>query len=397
MIDAGPALGDRSLFPDLEPYAYLNHAAVSPPSTPVRRAAEEALADYARRGVEAIGRWIEQRRRLRSKLGALVGARCEDVALVPNTTRGITDVALCFPWRPGDRVLLFEGEFPANVTPWQRAAALFELEVAFLPLASFARDPEEGLASLRLELERGVRLVATSLVQFQTGLRMPVEAMARLCHAHGAELFVDGIQGIGVSPIDLEASGVDYLSCGGHKWLMGLEGVGFVYVRPDRLGALRPHVAGWLSHEDGLRFLLEGPGHLRYDRPLKQTAEVLEGGASNALGCAALEAAVDILAQLGVPAIAAHVGSYLDALEPPLVARGFTSLRSPRPESRSGTLGVLPPDGIDVVELHRALVGRGVSCSIPDGVLRFAPHWPSSADEIPRVLRDLDDALRELR
>src|SRR5690606_30897796 len=113
------------------------------------------------------------------------------------------------------------------------------------------------------------------------------------------------------------------------KWLMGLEGAGFLYVRPDRAAALEPRVAGWLGHEQGLDFLLHGPGHLRYDRPLKRSADVVEGGACNAVGYAALEAAVDLIASLGVEAIHAHANTYLDALEPALVDRGFESLRSP--------------------------------------------------------------------
>ena len=383
-------LGDRSLFPDLEARAYLNHAAVSPVSSAVRHAVTAALDDYARRGVGAIGAWIEQRTRLRGKLAALIGARPEEIAFVPNTTSGVTDIALCFPWQRRDRVVLFTGEFPANVTPWQRAAELHHLETTFLSLEPFARSADEGLESLRVELARGVRLVAVSLVQFQTGLRMPVEAMAKLCQKHGAQLFVDGIQGVGAVPIDVERSGVDYLACGGHKWLMGLEGAGFLYVRQKRAAQLRPHVAGWLSHRNGLSFLFEGSGHLRYDRPIKQTAEFVEGGAYNTLGYAGLEASVDLLAQVGIDSIHAHANAYLDVLEPLLVERGFQSLRSSSSDARSCILGTIPPEGRPVTELHRALAARGIAVTIPDGVLRFAPSWPNSVAEIPGVMAAID-------
>jgi len=118
-------LGDRSLFPDLAARAYVNHAAISPPSVAVRDAVNAVLSDYSERGVGAVGTWLAQRARLRESLAGLIGASKDEIALVPNTTLGVTDIALCFPWRQGDRVLLFEGEFPANVTPWQRAAELF--------------------------------------------------------------------------------------------------------------------------------------------------------------------------------------------------------------------------------------------------------------------------------
>src|SRR5687767_2632670 len=137
-------LGDRSLFPTLEPAAYLNHAAIAPHSLAVQRAVQAVTADYARHGSGAFITWHAERLRLRGLLAQLLGAAAEDIALVANTTRGVTDVAMCLPWRPGDRVVLFEGEFPANVTPWQRAAELFGLELEFLPLRDFLSGRGHG-------------------------------------------------------------------------------------------------------------------------------------------------------------------------------------------------------------------------------------------------------------
>lgn len=388
-------LGSRELFAELAIDVYANHAGISPASLPVRGAVVALLDDYMRRGAGAYGAWQEQRMRLRGKLAELIGAEAADLGFIPNTTTGVVDVALCFPWRAGDRVLVFEGEFPANVTPWQRAAELFGLELVMLPLRDYERSSEEGLARLGAELARGARLVAVSAVQFQSGLVMPIGAMARLCHAHGAELFVDAVQAVGIVPLDVRTLDVDYLACGSHKWLMGLEGGGFLYVKPSRADKLRPAVAGWLSHESALRFLFEGPGHLRYDRPILQRASLVEAGNCNAASLAALEASVDLITSLGVSPIHAHVNAWHDLLEPELTARGFTSLRAAEPERRSGTLSVLPPRGRSVVGLQRALDRRGVACALPDGVLRFAPHWPNSLDEVPRVARAIDSALAE--
>jgi selenocysteine lyase/cysteine desulfurase len=390
-------LGDRSLFPDLAYDAYFNHGAISPPSLAVRRAVTGVLDDYARHGAGSFPRWAAQRNGLRAKLAGLVGARPEDVALMPNTTRGVIDVALCFPWSRGDRVILFEGEFPANVTPWQRAAELFGLEIVWLPLSTFARSDEEGLDRLRQTLSRGARLVAVSAVEFQTGLRMPVEAMATLCHEAGAELFVDAVQAVGAVPLDAGAAGIDYLAAGSHKWLMGSEGAGFLYVSPDRVAALRPRVAGWLSHEDPIGFLLRGPGLLRYDRPVRARADFLEGGNVNTAGLAGLEAAVDLLLQIGVPAIFAHVNGILDALEGPLGARGFESVRSRDLRQRSCTLSLRPPAGVDVIDLQRRLGARAIGCSTPDGLLRFTPHWPNDVGQVGVVVGAVDESLKEIR
>ncbi len=389
-----PRLADRSLFPRLEVRAYLNHAGASPPSEPVRAAALSLLDAYGRAGSGAFMAAHQARVRLREKLAKLVGAAPADLGFTDGTGAGLRAVALCFPWRQGDRVLLFEGEFPSNVTPWQRAAELFGLETVLLPLAPFERSDAEGLALLERELASGARLAAVSLVQFRTGLRMPVEAMAELCHRHGAQICVDAVQACGAVPVDVGALGADYLACGSHKWLMGLHGAGFLYLRPGRAGELRPAVAGWLSHEQPLRFLVEGAGHLRYDRPIRARADFVEASGAAEVPVPALEAAVDLIALLGVPAIHAHLNRYLDRLEPALLERGFHSLRARQPERRSGSLCLLPPNGIDVVALRRGLEARGVACAIPDGVLRFSPHWPNDPGEIPFVLDAVDAALR---
>jgi cysteine desulfurase / selenocysteine lyase len=391
------ALGDRSLYPDLEAEAYLAYAATAPVSSAVKAAVNRVLDGYARRGNVAFFESIEQRERLRHKLGQLVGAPAADIALTSGTTRGISDLALSLPWRSGDRVVLFESEFPANVSPWQRAAELFDLTIDFVPMAQAVEDEASILEPLTRLLERGARLVALSAVQFQTGLRMPLEAIGKLCRQYGAELCVDAIQACGAVPLDVAALGIDYLVCGAHKWLLGPEGVGFVYARPERARALVPRTAGWLSHEEGTTFLFAGPGQLRYDRPIKQSLQMLEGGSSSTLGFAALEAAIDPLLELTPAAILQHLGRYHDAVEPGIVARGFRSRRAKRAEGRSGILSFQPPPGVSAADLVTQLRSRGVFASMPDGLLRLAPHFPNALSEIETVLSALDEALTALR
>lgn len=392
------AIGDRSLFSTLAFDAYLNHAGISAPSKPVVDAVRETLEDYAARGFAAWPTHNERRAKLRERIARMIHASARDVGFTTNTTSGVVDIALCFPWQKGDGAICFEGEFPANVTPWQRAAETFSLDLRMLSLAPFHRDEQEGLAALERALATGdVKLVAVSAVQFQTGLRMPVAKMASLAHRYGAQLFVDAVQACGVVSIDVLQDEIDYLACGSHKWLMGTEGAGFLYVRPERIGALVPRVAGWLSHEEPVRFLLEGAGHLRYDRPIRKQSDFIEGGNVPTPSFAALDASLSLIEELGVDAISAHVQRYHDALEPALVDRGFHSARAPWNAGRSGSLCVRPPEGIALEPLHRALVREKIACAMPDGWLRFSPHWPNALDEVPLVVAGIDRALTQAR
>lgn len=389
-------LGDRSLFPSLEGAAYLAHAAISPLSEPVCARIADVTRDYSRGGMAGFLRWAPRLREVRRDLASLISAEPDEIAFVANTTQGVIDVAFGVPWREGDRVVLFEGEFPANVTPWQRAAEEFRLDLIWLPLSPFHRSVGEGLAELERELERGVRVVAVSAVQYKTGLRMPLAEMAALCHEYDAEIFVDAIQALGATPVDV-SWGIDYLSSGSHKHLMGAEGAGFLYVADRCAASLRPRLAGWLGHEDPVAFLTGDEPQLRYDNPLKLGAQALEIGTSNVMGLAGLGVSLELLSRLGVPAIHSHVQVYLDRLEIGLAERGFESRRSNDPSLRSTLLAVAVPSDVRLSKLAAALRDRGVICNTPDGLMRFAPHWPNSHDEVPVVLDAVDEALAALR
>lgn len=393
-----PRIGDRSLFPELQGDAFLSHAAVSPLSAPVVEAINDAMRDFARHGVAAVRPWVAQRDRLRGKLATLINASAEEIGFVPSTSQGVIAVARSIDFVEGDRILLFRGEFPTNITPWQQIAEERGCEIVWLDTSDVLLSQDPDLSALRAILEQGIKLVAISAVQFQTGWRMPLEEIGALCREHDARLFVDAIQAVGGVPFDVEACNIDFLASGSHKWLMGPEGAGFVYIRQERFEELTPRHASWLSHEDALLFLFEGPGELRYDRPIRKQANFVEMSAANTLGYAGLEASVDMILELGVEEIFAHVSAYLDVLEDRICEElSLISARSRHEAHRSGILSFEIPPEIANKELGDTLVKRGIVASTPDGLLRFAPHWPNDAErEHDAILSTLKEVLAEL-
>ena len=365
-------LGSRELFPHLQDRVYLGHAGVSPLSLPVQQAVENYCQSLAAQGFGSVPEVLAMRRRLRARLGQLLTCSPENLALTGGTSWGILAIAQNLAWKAKERVALVEGEFPTHVTPWQRAAAQHDLQVVMLG---------SDLADLEKELRQGLRLLAFSAVAFQSGLRNSWESITELCHAYECEVFVDAIQACGVVPF--EVGHIDYVAGGAHKWLMGVEGCGYLYVRPHRQAALQRNWAGWLSHDDPVSFLTEGAGHLRYDRPLRSDMQYLELGSSAAIAQVALDASLELLLGFGIEAIFAHVTHYLDQLEPALVELGFESLRS---RSRlSGALSLRPPSG-SVSDWATALLAQGIRISTPDGLLRLAPHWSNPQSEVEEVV-----------
>jgi selenocysteine lyase/cysteine desulfurase len=263
-----------------------------------------------------------------------------------------------------------------------------------LPVADFAQPNGPDFSALERELARGdVQLCAASAVQFDTGLRMPLAAIAERCHAHGAELAVDAVQALGCTPFDVAALGVDYAVAGSHKWLMGIDGAGLLYARSELLERFAPAFAGAMSHVDAELIFLQ-PNELRYDRALKPDARVFEGGMLSSVSVAALAASLPLLLELGPERIHQHVNGYIDQLEAELIARGFRSLRAPDAARRSCTLALLPPpSAAGASQLANALKSHGVICSGPNGRLRFAPHFANSLAEVPKVVAALDALL----
>lgn len=391
-----PVLGDRGLFPGLDPLVYANHAGISPPSLLSRKAVQTWFLDYGKRGFGAFPTWLAQRERLRGKLAALVHAAPHEIALGQNTTRGILDVALCFDWKKGDRVLLFESEFPANVTPWQRAAAMFGLEIDWVSADLFRTDRDAAFAALDAALARGPRMLAVSEVEFQTGFHMPIADISKRARDANARVFVDAVQACGMVDVDVRV-GIDFLACGAHKWLMGVEGAGFVYASDRSAHLLVPRVAGWLSHEHAIDFLVEGPGKLRYDKPIRTRIDFLEVGNVSATAFAALEASLDAILHIGREKIFDHVQAFHDLVEPKAVELGFESLRATDPAGRSGSLCLRLPAGVEFQRFVDAFALLGVAFATPDGNLRLSPHWPNALDESEQVTLSLEHALSLVR
>jgi cysteine desulfurase / selenocysteine lyase len=391
-----PKLGDLSGFPKLGSTHYLNHAAITPPSQWVKESLQQVLDDFASRGSGAFLDVVEARIALKAQLATLLGAPSADgtdFAWCPNTTSGVQAIAHAFPWDHQRGLLVFDGEFPTNVIPWTQVAKRHRLVLHSASLTPLMAIGGADWAQVESILKQGIQLVAISAVQFQTGFKVPLAELSALCKRYDAALFVDGIQACGSTPIPLDL--IDFMACGGHKWMMAVEGAGFLYVHPRWHGRLVPQQAGWLSVEEPLDFLFAGHSMLRHDKPLRQDLSAFEGGAQSALCYAALEASTNILNTFGVEVIFEHIQALLDPLEQGLVARGFHSARLPDLARRGCSLSVRPPTGDPrhVAHWSQSLHKHGVIVSIPDGWLRFSPHWPNHIGQITTILDVIDDLL----
>src|SRR5262245_39936755 len=233
----------RTLFPVTERWIYFNHAAISPPPIPTIRAIEAQIEDVHENGSLNYSSWLAVKEDARKLLANFLGARPEQVAFVRNTSDALSTVANGLNWRAGDNVVTFSREFPSNIYPWLRIRDAFGVEVRMCE----ERDGRIDVAELESLIDQHTRVVAVSHVQYASGFRIDLQRLGRAARRREALLVVDTIQALGVIPTDVDAELIDVAAGGSHKWLLGPEGVGYLYLSDRARERIQPTLVGWIS------------------------------------------------------------------------------------------------------------------------------------------------------
>src|SRR4051794_19057366 len=226
----------REQFPVTENLVYLNHASVAPLCKPASEAMKQFADDACRYGSLHYDHWMDAYEGLRVAAARLIGAESSEIALVKNTSEGIATVALGIDWKAGDRVVAFQEEFPSNVYPWKRLEGR-GIHVEWLSIYDSLDRIDEAA--------KGARLLAISFVQYLSGFRADLEAIGEICQRRGCLFFVDAIQGMGAFPLDVRKARIHALAADGHKWMLGPEGCGVLYVSKGVQDSIEPVEFGW--------------------------------------------------------------------------------------------------------------------------------------------------------
>ena len=370
MLDPTPY---RELFPIAKRLAVFNHAGVSPLNT---RAVAAMNAFNEQCLMFSLNEFRDETTTtlndLRQRFATLVNARSiDEIVLMPNTAAGINTAALSLPLRPGDNVLVLDGDYPANIYPWMNLSHRGVL-TKFVP----ARNGGLDLDVLVSRIDSHTRVIAMSTVVFATGFRNDLVAVGQICKERGIFFVVDGIQSLGALPFDVQAANVDFLAAGSQKWLLGPIGGGFMYVRREILDQLVPGAyVGAASTVDPWNFL-------DYNFTPLPTAERFNLGSQNMLGMYGVRASLEMIQEAGIEHVAERVLMLAGVAIGDLQERGFTLSASTAPEHRSG---IVIPEVADPVAACAKLEAAGIIC-IPRGKgVRIAPHFYNTEEEVLRV------------
>ncbi|QDT37621.1 putative cysteine desulfurase [Stratiformator vulcanicus] len=359
--------------PVAERWAYFNHAAVAPLPSPTRGAMTEYVNDFCENGTADWPRWRKNVEKVRTLAAEMIGAEPSEIAFIRSTTEGIGLVAEGFPWQPGDNVVVPRSEFPSNLHPWRNLKSR-GVEVRIIGDGCEGIDPTEIDAAC----DARTRIVSCSWVGYLTGWRCDVAALCEIAHQHAALFFLDAIQGLGVLPLDVKDIPIDFLAADGHKWMLGPEGAGVMYVREENLERLRPLLVGWNSVTNAAQF-----DHDTFD--LKPNAGRYEGGTYNMVGAAGLAASLELLSAVGPHRSAKRLREITDLLAEQLRSIG-ARIASDRSEKHWSGIVAADLPGIDKSIVLGEAADAGIQLSVRGGNLRLSPHIYSTPADSERLV-----------
>ena len=362
----------REQFSALRSCCFLNTATLGQ----VPRCAVDAINAHLQHRDELAGAdlfdWFDAVDEVRASVGKLVGCEGSDIAFIPHASQALSLVFNTIDWKPGDRVVTLESEFP-NHYYFAGNLASRGVQLVEVPLDRFFDAVDDR-----------TRLVTISTVNYSTGLRAPVEEISRFVRERDIFFYLDGTQSVGALKTDLSKIQPSVFAVDAYKWMLTPQGIGFMYVRPDVREWMQPQVIGWRSHK-----AWRDPDNLHHGTPeFKTEAERYEGGIVNFTLIFALGAVVDLMLELGADAIETRVMELAKKTRDILRAAGgeLTSNTKPHHDSPIVTARFA---GLDASDLSKALRAEGVHVAARKGSLRVSPTFYNNEPDLEHLSRAL--------
>lgn len=377
----------RHQFPVTTEEVFLANAGTAP----IPRIAAEAVARWAalasssRQENEFTREAVNRGRRLGAQL---IGAAPGEIALLGPTSLGLNLIAQGLDWQTGDRVVYYDGDYPANVYPWMELSRRGVEAVSVRPDQLGVID----WSTIEPHLNERTRLVALATCHFVSGWRIDVDDIGQRLHERGILFALDAIQTLGAWPMDVEH--VDFLSADSHKWMLGPAAAGIVYVDRRHFETLRPALLGsWnvvspdFIAQSQIDFYAGGR---RY-----------EPGMLNLPGIVGMAAALELLLDIGIDAIAARLRKLREYLVHRADELGYRpylcELEGDMPESARSAIVTLVHDEVDLEAVNDRLIDRGIIVSLrhdPWGRagLRISPHFYNTTQEIDQLIEVMAEA-----
>ena len=393
----------RNQFPAFRDKTFLDAACVS--LAPL--AATEAMGKFLDMALHCPARsstlhhiaMDQMRSPARTELAQLIHADETEIALVESTTHGLNIIAEALPFERGDRLILDDLECFVVGVPWSQKRDRMGLELDIVPNRK-GKILIEDIAAL---ITPRTKAVMTSSVQWSNGYRIDLQALSSLCSQRGLWLIVDAIQQLGAIPMDVQKTHVDFVACGGHKWLNAPFGAGVLYINKAIRPVLRPPLAGYLSVETpeggwGNYFQTPNITPILDYRYVNEARCYETGGTSNYPGGVGLAASVHMIRELQPDNILTHIMKLTDSLYSGLEKQGIEIVTPTEHKFRSGIVTFTLGSRDKNVAIMEYLLDQKILVSVryTSGVggVRVSCHFFNTMADIDRLLEQVAHFVR---
>lgn len=352
----------RPEFPIFEFATYLNSCSLGPLSTRSRAALSEFMDLWERWGASAwYEYWLQAAEDTRLSFARLIGAERTETALSPSISAALSTLASAIDFSQRPKVVTTELDFPTLVYQF-----LAKRRLGVEPVVLSSPDGVSvPLESFEEALDDRTALVATSHVYFATGAIQDIGRLARLAHEQGALCLIDAYQSVGQVPVNVGDVDVDILLTGTLKWLLGGQGLAYVYIRESLIEQLDPTAVSWFGVENQFAF---DASELRF----RSDARRFELGTPAVPTVYTARAGLEMIHEVGVNRIRQRISALTEDLLQRVEAAGMRVRGAAIPEDRSGIVMIQHADPGGAVQ---RLMGAGVICDYRPGAVRLSPHF----------------------
>jgi cysteine desulfurase/selenocysteine lyase len=351
---------------------YMNHAATSPLPASVVEAINRFLYLKSQTEIENYNEYLQLISETKTETGELINCKPERIAFVDNTSNGLNILAQGLDWKYGDRIILNDLEFPSNVYPFLNLKS-YGVEIDFVK--------SKNGAVLYEDIEKAItaktKLISISYVQFLTGYRADLERIGELCRRKGIIFCVDSIQGLGAIKLNVQKCKIDFLANGCQKWLMSLEGLGFIYLSEELQERINQKYVGWTSVASAWSLL-------DYKLILKNNADRFQNGTMSAIGITALHSSLKFLSSFGYNEIENVILNNTQYFLESLSEIGIVPIL--KSADRKNLSGIVSFKSDKSQIIFETLMKENIVGAVREGIVRFSPHFYNTKSEIEKVI-----------
>ncbi|MCJ7554060.1 MAG: aminotransferase class V-fold PLP-dependent enzyme [Ignavibacteriaceae bacterium] len=363
----------RTYFPYLNNrIIYFNHAATGPVCKPVIDRINEVLKERSESKMDDYQSFLSVADETKELLARYLNTGKERIAFTDNTSNGFNILAQGLKWESGDKIILNDIEFPSNVYPFLNLQKK-GVQVEFVK----SKDGIVSAEDIINAADNKTKLISVSYVQFLSGYKIDLEILGEFCKSKNIILSIDAIQGLGALQLDVQKCNIDFLSCGVQKWMLGLQGMAFIYISKELQEKMEPTFVGWLSVENAWDLL-------QFEMKIKSSASAFQTGTINAVGIYALNISLKMFESFGFRRVENSVIDHTLFLRNKLKDERIRLYPDELEEKYfSGIVTFKHPDSEG---LFNWLTERNIITSLREKMIRLSPHFYNNEEDIDKVV-----------